>query len=426
VVYVSSLANVPLGGWTTTALATTSSELSPDETRGFIEALVGRSDVAAVRVGAATRQALGATSGTPVDAATALHHLFTRHRFLKGSRSLYPRTQAIPAIRRLTKAGAPVRVYVRGFPFKQYDNGLKAAGPLPDLAEAAALVRLRELQRAFTELYPPGLRITVLADGGYYRPRQAADLARYHDELARLVTLTGTAGFLEIRAQDDVLATAMGHEAWHRRNEWVKRTADRIATSIQPGHARHDAALATNQLHRLGLATPGVPRFDAIFRSLLYSVPVPGDGGPEWASRVLSAAWDLRAPPPLRMARLAVRERAWQDAIRYIATATVDERLGALDSLPPHVRLVTAAPRTGAFGFTYLGGSTLLPWHGTGFLDARGRVGVDFLVALRSRAYVPVHSHLLARGQPWCMIPARDDHGPTTPQLLAAIRLKAR
>ncbi|MEW9550639.1 peptidase inhibitor family I36 protein [Nonomuraea sp. NPDC050783] len=47
-----------------------------------------------------------------------------------------------------------------------------------------------------------------------------------------------------------------------------------------------------------------------------------------------------------------------------------------------HVRL-TPNPRHGCLGFTYLGGASVLPRHGTAALDALGRVPTDFAVSLR-------------------------------------------
>lgn len=425
--HTSSLAHLPLSRLGDRIRpATAAWELTTDETCRLVTAMIERSDAAAARLAETTRRAAASGGGRP-DPAAALHHLLTRNRFLKGSRSLFPRRDALALIRRFTDSGAPVRLLVRGFPFKQRDNRLKAAGPQPDLAELGALVRLRELRQAFRDLYPPGLRVTVLSDGGYYRSRPSEDLSTYRQGLARLAALAGVDGYLTVRAQAEVLAAAVGPDQWRYRTTLVEGLVGEFTATTETARRRYAADLATGQLARLGPSPPGVPPFRAIFDSILYCVPVPGGDSLELSAAVLGAVSDLRVPPPLRDARRAVLDRAWRDALRYVATATVDARLQLFDRLPPHVRLSTGVPRAGTFGFTYLGGSTLLPWHGTGCIDRGGAVGVDFLVASLARGLTPVYSPLAGTGQPWCLVaPVDAERAETLTQLLATIRLKPR
>jgi hypothetical protein len=94
-------------------------------------------------------------------------------------------------------------------------------------------------------------------------------------------------------------------------------------------------------------------------------------------------------------------------------------------SLPPW------SPGRACRGFSYLGGSTLLPWHGTGCLDNRGLVCAEFLVSLDHRDFLPVYSNLLGDRQPSLMVPSTwvkfaQGRRRVDPHLLATARLRPR
>ncbi|WP_405055758.1 isocyanide synthase family protein [Kribbella sp. NBC_01505] len=327
--------------------------------------------------GSATEAAVRLAARTPADPVDALIHLLTRNRFLKGSRSNAPVESARHLIRRFVQQGEPVPVLLRGFPFKHHDNRLKAEGPAPDLAETAAFTRLTELASAYRHGYPPGLHITVLTDGGYYRPRPTADLTTYQRQLEapQDVVLVAQADALQAAAPD----------AWAERGALLAG----LLPDLTALAGTHDPIETTSRFRRSGLVpADGVPAFDALFRSLTYSVPVPGIPDAQWSATVLGEVHRTDAPGSLGEARRAVLRQARQDALHYTAVATADHRLGLFAALP-QLRLASGAPRPGTFGFSYLGGS-LLPWHGSGYVDERLRVGVDFAVTLRAAGYVAV------------------------------------
>ena len=121
----------------------------------------------------------------------------------------------------------------------------------------------------------------------------------------------------------------------------------------------------------------------------------------------------------------------WQDAANYLAACLADAAVGVAEQFPLHVRLATVASRPGCSGFSYLGGSTLLPWHGTGCLDGRGLLCAEFLVSLDHRGFLPVYCDLIGDEQPLMMVPfarTRYVHGrrQVDPELLAKARLRNR
>ncbi|HEV7451777.1 MAG TPA: L-tyrosine/L-tryptophan isonitrile synthase family protein [Pseudonocardiaceae bacterium] len=375
----------------------------------------------------------------PRNVAAGLHRILTRSRFLKGSRSCFPLDTAMTQIVPFIEARRPVTILASGFPFKQHDNGLKAAGPRPDLAELGALLRLKELHGAFTALYPPGLQVVVLNDGGYSRPRGSAEIRHYKRQLQRYAQLVGLGNSVLFHDQSCFVARLLGPQGWSTREKY-RRTFRELISLLATSPRTLDNAKRADQ--RLALALPAtllvdVPSFRAILSSLVYSVPVPAPAGADprqWACEVLAWPDGYTEPglsPDLLSARRDVVASAWQDSVNYLAASLADAAAGVPRHFPPHIRLATVASRPGCSGFSYLGGSTLLPWHGTGCLDGRGLLCAEFLVSLDHRGFVPVYSELLGDKQPLLMVPfTRVEYAQgrrrVDPNLLAAARLRSR
>jgi len=421
-------------------------ELDPVETRTLLGALRGSADTASARLVEATRRHLKHASPRwdarcPRDVAVAVHRVLTRSRFLKGSRSCFPLGVAVAQVAPFVEQQLPVTVLMSGFPFKQHDNGLKAAGPQPDLAELGALIRLRELHRAVTALYPPGLEMVVLSDGGYSRPRAWSEVVRYRARIRRYAELAGVADVVQFCDQNRYVADLLGEHGWGEREHIRRRLRGLVETLAGPPRSLVEAGHADVRMSRV-LPPPllsGVPAFRDLVSSLVYSVPVPARRGVEpliWACQVLAEPDRINSvglPAELARARRAVLASAWHNAVDHLAAAVADNALGVPDRFPLHVRLATVASRAGCSGFSYLGGSTLLPWHGTGCLDGRGRVCTDFRVSLHDRGFLPVQCRELIEGldQPLFMVPSArtafaEGRRRVDPELLASARLRSR
>lgn len=424
----------------------TALHLDAGETRVLLAALRAGSEVASARLAENARTYLSRRIGgwspqRPQDVGTALHRILTRSRFLKGSRSCFPLETALRQILPFVRDGHPVTILASGFPFKQHDNGLKAAGPWPDLAELGALLRLKELQRAFAELYPPGLQVVVLNDGGYSRPRASVEMQRYQRQLQRYADLVGLGNSVFFHDQSRFVAGLLGEQGWDRRERY-RRSFREVISLLASGTRGLDSAVRADQ--RLAEALPpdllaGVPSFRDILSSLVYSVPVPVPPSARtdprwWTCEVLARPDDYTDPglsPELASARREVLGSAWRDTINYLAASLADIASEVARRFPPHIRLATVASRQGCSGFSYLGGSALLPWHGTGCLDGRGLLCAEFLVSLDHRGFLPVYADSLCTEQPLMMVPfARTlfSHGRrrVDPELLTGARLRPR
>jgi Pyoverdine/dityrosine biosynthesis protein len=377
--------------------------------------------------------------GCPRDVGAALHRILTRSRFLKGSRSCFPLDAAVAQMLPFIQSHAPITIMTIGFPFKQHDNGLKATGPWPDLAELGALLRLKELADAFAAVYPPGIRVLVLNDGGYSRPRGWSEMRRYRRQLKRYTQLIGLENSVRFYDQSCFVARMLGPRGWSAREKHRWAFRELISSLAGRPDGMHSAALVD---YRLAQTVPQallaeVPSFGDILSSLVYSVPVPVETGidpRQWACKVLAWPDGFTAPglsAELISARRAVIATAWNDSVSCLAASLADAAAGVVEHFPAHIRLATVASRPGCSGFSYLGGSTLLPWHGTGCLDGRGLLCAEFLVSLDHRGFLPVYCDLIGDEQPLLMVPFGrtwylNGRRQVDPDLLANARLRSR
>jgi hypothetical protein len=401
--------------------------LTEHESRSIVDAMLADVDRAAARTGRGAVAKFGLDGrSSPDQVLAALHHVFTRKQFIKGSRSNYQpadlRRDAEPFVHRRE----PIDVVLLGFPVKQCLNRLKAGGPLPDFAELGGMARLRELQRAVSAVYEPGLRFNILTDGRHFRSRPSAITGAYQKKLREYADLVGIGERTTVEEIDTVAEQRLGpglpaartaRIAGYRRllAESLRHfdITDNPLRTLERVHL-HTATMAEFQPHVIGL-------FREILMSLVYSVPVvvpPGTDRLEWSTLVYADIYNLTdqsASADVRQARCAVLRRAWHTVLRYMATMQVDDEFGYESMFPNRVRLTLSAVRKGCLGFTYLGGSGLLPWQGTGVLDGRGNVAVDFAISLLDQGFVPVYSPLLGPRQPWLMVPAQRTHLAGTP-----------
>jgi hypothetical protein len=401
-------------------------ELTEGESMALVEAIVSDVDRAAERTVRGIRAKFGLDQNVdageqPDRILQALHHVFTRKQFLKGSRSNYSREDvqrdALPFVR----CDQPIEVVLLGFPVKQYLNRLKALGPLPDIAELGGLARLRELEQTVRGIYPPGLHFNILTDGRHFRSRPTAVIEAYGKKLREYSHLVGIE---ECTSIEDIDAVAMRRRGCGLPGERSRRIAGHrklLADALRGLDIANNPLRTLESVHHRASevddSEPGLGPTLRLFREMLmsvvYSVPLPLPAGSEriaWSQQVYADLYNLSdhtVSPEVRQARVAVLRRAWHTVIRYLATLWVDEELEYDDLFPNRVRLTVSTARRGRCGFTYLGGSGLLPWQGTGVVDPRGILAVDFAVSMLDQGFVPVYSPLLGPRQPWLMVAAQ-------------------
>ncbi|AHH96909.1 hypothetical protein GCM10010174_74330 [Kutzneria viridogrisea] len=389
--------------------------LSLRQSRQIIDRLVAEADASGERTAAAApghlREALSGVAEQHERTALLLHHVFLRKQFHRGSRSTYTPDMARADLLPFLRSGAPIRMVLPGFPIKHSQSGLKALGNLPDLAELGVLVRLRELQRAVSCLYPPGLDITVLTDGNHFRPRPPAIVDGYLRKLNQYLSLVGGHDYLRFQDIDEVARKHIGPSLAEDRTlliEYHERGYRKAFDGLDITRNPVATLAGADQVD----PTPGGLSFRELFRSILHSVPVPLPAGRDlltWSKAVYADVYhvdDNRTAGEVVQARREVLQVAWDDTIRYLAAALTDRELEYEKLFGHHVRFTVSMPSPGRVGFTALGGSALLPWHGTAAVDERGTLSTDFAVWLYDQGFVPVYSPLLGVRQPWLMAPA--------------------
>lgn len=421
--YAHSIADLQIGSLQGNPLSERHAvEFDAEESAELVKQLVSRADTAGDRTATAARSHFrNPTDGVLTDAAL-LHHVLTRKQFWRGSRSAYPLSRAQHDMLPFIEAGEPVELVIVGFPIKHGQSGLKARGHLPDLAELGSLVRLRELHRAASGVYKPGVRITVLTDGRHFRPRPGAQVPEYLAKLFEYRTLTGTDDIIDFVDIDDAASAALGADVRCRREKLIGHYQHVLRTAFADLDVTHDPTGALSAADKLDpsrswriqgrpVAAASPVSFGSLFRSLLHSVPVPPDGSMNqlaWSRAVFTDVLSIADPavdPAVLRGRMRVLRQTWSDTTHYLAAYQADRDLGYDEMLGHHVRMSINLPTSGRCGFTPLGGSALVPWHGTGVVSAAGHVSTDFYVFLRDQGFVPVYSPLLSAAQPWFMVP---------------------
>lgn len=115
------------------------------------------------------------------------------------------------------------------------------------------MLRLKELQGTFAALYPPGLRLVVLNDGGYSRPRDWAEIRRYRRQLRRYAQLVGLDNSVHFLDQSRFVAQTLGPQGWAERERY-RRTFHKLISQLTDGPRSLDTASRADQ--RLAEALP--------------------------------------------------------------------------------------------------------------------------------------------------------------------------
>lgn len=348
-----------------------------------------------------------------------IHHVLTRKQFRRGRRDAYPLSTAARDMMPCIARGEPVHLVLPAFPVKQAESGLKASGFLPDLAELALLVRLRELHAAVSAVYPPGLRITLIADGRHFRPRPPDVVNAYLRRMRGYIRLVDDAGFLRLRDIDDVAARRLGTAAMRARPELIAAHRRALRDAFRGLDITADPIGTLDRSRGMDPAGPHAPGPSVadMFLSLVHSVPIPlpeGADQREWSKALYADLYNAgdAVAPELASGRRDVLRTAWDAALRYVSVSRTDHDQGYDRMLSPRVRLTLSMPVPGRCGFAGLGGSAVMPWQGTAAVDEKGQVSTDFAIALLDQAFVPVLSPLGGDDQPWFMAPITVTQGP--------------
>lgn len=391
-------------------------QLSAQQTDELIARLTGTAQQSSATL---AEKVLKATT----DPVRRIYEVIQRRPFRGGSRANYRPADAQRDFGAAAERGEPLRLSMLCFGVKHHTNRLKASGPLPDLADLAMLVRIVELVRTLRAVYPPGVRdFHLISDGEHFRPHPDTPFADGVRTLGRYAEAVG-ADFLRLGVIDEL--AGQNHEP-HVLSGHAKLKSDILAAyhKLFDGFDVTDDPMAT--LRRAAAVDP-LQNFVPLFRSLVFSVPVPGEPSTQWSQRVFAELYEVgpTVPTELRAARQEVLRTAWSDTLVYLCTLAADAEYEFVDKLVPGSLRFTQRPRPGRVTLAPLSGGSIPPCHATGVIDARGIVTDDFLVALLDQGFVPLHTPLLGDSQPFAMVPATAVTDGTF-TLLDSTRLRTR
>lgn len=265
----------------------------------------------------------------------------------------------LAAIRRCVKAGKPVELSLMAFPFKVPNPAKVGQRRLPDLAELAALQRIRTLSKEIEEVYPPGLLLHLIHDGSYIGEifgvgqDEVVEYETYFGQLVQVAGLTST-----IRRHDFF-------RLLHRYGEGVEAAVDRIGSE------------AVEWLTE----GRGTEEWRSCFNRTLGMIDLRAHS-PTVAASIGRWADEGRLPPSYRH----LQRRTLKAMLRYRIRDVLLHRCDPRDAAFPDAIHVTTKNRPGRLAIWLVRrGRSLLPWHGVGVADADGRPSVSLFQELRTR-----------------------------------------
>jgi Pyoverdine/dityrosine biosynthesis protein len=270
------------------------------------------------------------------------------------------RPAMLSAIARCISRGMPVQLTLLAFPFKVPNPAKCGARKLPDFAELAAIHHFCKLRAAIQEIYPPGLEIHVLHDGLFIAEVfgiEAAEVHQYETYFAKLIRLAEASDFIRchdfgilqrrsrLDASGSIEALQLSAEQWWRHHRGTSEWQLRFRKTLGMINLRDVPAASVAGC--LDPASPGRLRF----------------GWEDVENRVHKAMVQYQVKDAI-IHQFDPRPHCFPDAIH----ATTREREGRLSL------------------WMVRRGQSLLPWHGVGCLDDRGRANVGHAIQVLGRS----------------------------------------
>jgi hypothetical protein len=260
------------------------------------------------------------------------------------------RASFLATLLRCTRLGTPIQLTLMAFPFKVPNPAKVGPRVLPDLAELAAIQRLRALGAAIAELYPPGLRLDIIHDGALIADVfdvRLDEVRAYEAYFGRLLRVAGVEGRIRCHDFEDVQRragldpTAALDRLRDEATRWWRTTRDR---PLWRASFRKTCGM---------LRTRDLPQ--AIAGQLLRAANA-GSLPSEYAS---------------------VERRVHEAMIAYRVKNAIIHRFDPRSIAFPDAIHATTRVRGGRLALWLVRrGSSLLPWHGVGAVDEGGRARV--------------------------------------------------
>jgi hypothetical protein len=269
------------------------------------------------------------------------------------------------ALRRCTQRGSPVQLTVLAFPFKVPNPAKVGARRLPDFAELAAIRHLRAIRDAVQVVYSPGLEFHILHDGLLIADVFGIDpqeVHQYETYFGKLVATAQASNF--IRCHDFIML--------QRRSALDPYGAiERLRSAAERWWQRDRGSAEWRLSFKRTLGMINVREFPAAFVANLMS-----------NANVGQLPWGCEA----------LERRVHEAMVEYRVRDAVIHQFDPRPCCFPDAIHATTQDRRGRLSLWMVRrGQSLLPWHGVGCLDRRGRARVEHAVHIQDRpSYRPV------------------------------------
>ena len=298
--------------------------------------------------------AMHIVSSSDCDAAERVFSVLISSAYRRNSQSRMRLAECHPsllsALRRCAKAGSPIQLTVLAFPFKVPNPAKVGARKLPDFAEFAAIRHCCALRDAIQRVYSPGLELHILHDGLLIadvvgvEPR---DVHQYEGYFAKLVRIAGASNF--IRCHD--------FSTLQRRS------------GLDPSASLEQLRSQAEQWWQLNRGTAD---WRLRFRKTLGMINL-REFPPTSAANLLQHARLGRLSP----GREPLERRVHEAMIQYHVKDAIIHQFDPRPYCFPDAIHATTQERRGRLSIWMLRrGRSLLPWHGVGCLDERGRAEI--------------------------------------------------
>lgn len=257
------------------------------------------------------------------------------------------RPAMLSALRRRTKCELPIQLTVLAFPFKVPNPAKVGTRRLPDFAEFAAIRHFGALKDAVEAAYPPGLEIHILHDGALIAdvfgidPHEVAQYEAYFAELVRMARASNFIrchGFSTLQKDSGLDPTGSIERLQSEAGQWWQ---------TQRGTAEWRLTFQKT----LGMIN--LREFSATY-----------------VARMMDHSRSGHLPPSCQK----LERRVHQAIIQYHIKDAIIHEFDPRPHCYPDAIHVTTRDRPGRLSIWMVRrGQSLLPWHGVGCLDDRGR-----------------------------------------------------
>jgi hypothetical protein len=269
------------------------------------------------------------------------------------------RPAMLSTLRRCAERGSPIQLTLLAFPFKVPNPAKVGQRRLPDSAELAAIEHLASLRDSIRSVYPPGLEFHILHDGSLIADVFGIDLEevrRYEAYFAKLVTKARASNF--IRCHD--------FGALQRR------------CALNPSNSVERLRTLAERWWR---ESRGTIEWRRSFQKTLGMINLR-----EFLPSTVVALMEHGVRGPLPQNYESVEHRVHRAMVHYHVQDAIIHQFDPRPLCFPDAIHTTAQDRPGRLSLWLVRrGRSLLPWHGVGCFDDRGRPQVAHAVDVFDR-----------------------------------------